>query len=729
MEYNIYNIDKNLASINKISQDLITNPKEININKTISELGALLQNLERNVKVGFTPNVEKAMPNIGESLQALRQNFNSFSRNQVNEVHYGKLSEINERIENIEKAVSVQTIFGERFKPIKVVSLIYFCDMDLPDSNGAISKGVKNALNQEVPFIISSSLLQEKGNEVGLNDLNQMRQTLSVQKEKYDIYEQDGMFVFIPIAHLEGKSKEEKLASFDFKLDLKKIEGNPLTIAPKKVTVSTLSNFFIDKPKKDKTFYILGHGNQTRIAALNESQFNQISEFLVSQRCKGLALTTCGGGGSSSKMHVPATPSTEAASYLDQEKPHPFHTIVRSLDDSDPLSNQEAEINFKGFLEVFNQFVESTNIKTAEEFGEQMMAYEGGKEKVSANLIKLYPKQSAGIPGNFQLLNERKEDFSLTISKVRLAELASKKIDPRKETYKIESSPNIVIENKKRLEVFPLVASPPLVFKGQNPILLSMLPGNGHHFIQEIRLSDELVVDEKSNEPYLEGPSDFIRRTLKQQSGRVKKGFFIDKISGENVITNVVIFSSSNSSFGMYKSEEGYNFITSESFQEITAEEYELYTLEASYSSKPENKSIRMASAGLESDADFNEAINAHHLKESTLIKMFMPNTLTPASNFEEVYKELSVKNKTIIAKILMKRMPEFAFNLIMCNKDIIPPIHMIELPNFWIYAAKHGQLNSFMDRIQIEGECFGAIVQANDPILTKLALSKGGHY
>jgi hypothetical protein len=718
MEYNIYNIDKNLAGINKISQDLKTNPKEININKTISELGTLLQNLERNVKVGFTPNVEKAMPNIGESLQELRQNFNSFSRNQVNEVHFGKLSEINERIENIEKAVSVQTIFGERFKPLKVVSLIYFCDMYVRDKNGSIAIEVKQALEQELPFIISSSMLQEKGENDTNISLNQMRETLSLQHMKFDIYQKDGLLIFIPISHLEGESEKIKLTSFDFKSDgsLKKISADKaLRIHPEKVDVSKLSNLFIDKPIKDKTFYISGHGGNTTVAGMNEVQAKEIFEsFLPWQRCKGLALSSCGAGGTTSALHIPDSPSKEVASFLDQEKAHLFHTIVRSLDDSIIGSGYKAEEDLKGFINVFNKLVESTKIKTAKEFGNEINALEAGKDKYFGNLIKLYSRQSAGVPGNFQLLNERKEDFPLTIHEVKAREIESKLSEGSN-----KATPRIVIENQKRVAVFPLVTNPTLIFEGQeNPILRSMLPGNGHHFIRKIQLSTSIS----------EKPEDYLKQTLENQAPYVAKGYFISEISNSSrTIKNAVIFTSPDKSYCIFQSNNKCYYSALEENPKIMMIDplsFELNCLEIAYSSQPKDKSIRMASAGLETDADFKKMLDTHYLKDSIVNSLFVPNKapLQPVDDFQQQFKDLSRMDKLVIAKFLLERDPQFVVQLIVDNKDLpVPPV-----PIFWSFAAKHSEINNLMDRILMDNAYFKAMVGTGNPDLIRLAISKG---
>src|SRR6185369_9706939 len=99
---------------------------------------------------------------------------------------------------------------------------------------------------------------------------------------------------------------------------------------------------------------------------------------------------------------------------------------------------------------------------------------EGNRHSNPENYEKVYFPHTAGIPGGFHPIGQRGRGYSLTYSVVKQAELRSKK--------PFAESDVIQIKNSELLEIHPLVTLVPLVCAGENPILISMIPGKGHHY-------------------------------------------------------------------------------------------------------------------------------------------------------------------------------------------------------------------------------------------------------
>ena len=201
------------------------------------------------------------------------------------------------------------------------------------------------AIEQRVPFISTISLLQDKGENIEVIPRQEMREKLLQNKDHFEIYEQNGMLVFLPCS-IPPKTDEENLRPFDFKTDgrLKKISAEEaLKLSGEKNKISDFVNLFSTEPKAKKILYISGHGGAgTHVAGLNESEYKQILKF-SEDHCKGVIIQSCAAAGESAMLSVPNSPSTERASFLDQPKPHSCFIAVKSLGDFPTHANQAAE--------------------------------------------------------------------------------------------------------------------------------------------------------------------------------------------------------------------------------------------------------------------------------------------------------------------------------------------------------------------------------------------------
>ncbi len=741
-----YNINRQIAGINQINYSIKTTQEPLpaqRINTIISNLAKLLNQLEVHVDQGFTPLTEGHKPDISDALQELRETLHSYTHLHIQELppgNYSQLKRLHESIEKIENAISMTTLFTRTISPLKAVSLVYFCDMNSSDHNGAILSRVVNAIKQEVPFIISASLLQCQGLKENKHYSREIDAALLMNQTKFQIYHKGGVLVFIPHSFLSEKSEKEKLEAFDFKTDgsLTKIHARRVNlVSQEKVTTTNIQNLFSDKPKANKIFHITGHGSPTKVAAMDKNEYKKFLSFLESQKCKGLAITSCSAGGESSLLSTPEEASKKNASFLDHEKPQSYPTIVHSLGDFASFANQEAQKDLKGFLNEFAKFIESSNVKTAEQFGKQVKAFEGGKGKIPFNLIKLYPAHSPEALGKFEVINERGEDFALTITKVRGAELASKKVNPELTQLKTDGEAAIiVIENAKRLEIYPLVTFPPLIFVEENPLLISMIPGDGQHYLREINLTKTPLTP--VTEP--ETPRNFIRRTINFHTIyrgsdvglTAKKSFFINEIKGSSTtLRKVQIFISKDSN--QYTWQEGDKYYIADRKNHFIPEEISVYQhfhfgISIISHTKAKENSVRMSSAGQEGVFDCWEALKDEQFYSPILCSMYNPKdtSLRLTTESMELFKLEIQEKKGALIDYLHLAEPDIAFELIISDKEFQLPPSILERPYFWSYVSGRRELPEIIERAKIDTDCFGAMIISNNLDVVQLAVAKG---
>jgi hypothetical protein len=731
MDYN--SLVHSLAGIEKINTTLTEtkgNLPQSRIDKIVANAGELLQHIETHANEGFNPLTEKLRANISGALKVLHENLTLHTKLGYQEEGI----KLYERIEKIEKAVEVSPVFRKKViprPPLNIVPIAFFSDFSLWDHNGAIASKICNAIEQEIPFITSLSMLKLIGTEDGIPRREEMRTKLREHQDKFEIYEKNGMLVFIPKS-LPSKitdepyiTPEERLKALDFKTDgtenekLKPISAeNALTMSRDASKISDVVKLFSEEPKANKLFYICGHGDADTMASMNEIEYRQFSKFLENQNCKGLIVFSCDSAGKSSQFNVPQLASPERASFLDQVKPN-IPTLVQSIGDFPTYVDQPAEANLKGFLNTYIKFLEGSKQQTAAQLGIQVNTFEEGKEKTNENLIRFYPALPAGVPGGFEPIHEKgikDSSISLTYTKVRVAELSSRNVEP------------IMINGAKRLEVHPLVTQVPLQFVSNNPILLSMIPGNGHHFFKEIKLSNSFATPEE----LLSGaPIDFIIATLKfhlENEINANKGFFISEISSPfGALNDVVISVSPAGASCHYRKGERYYTIDNQNDYKpklISSIEHAIQSEKIVNTTEPSEKAVRMTSAGRESDADFMEAIKDAYFFNPIYDQLF-DRTKRPVqilSDFDVIIKKMPETQRAESLTFLFKnihdsKISDKIFELIVAG-DFTIPEDIFLIPKFWgILNTKFGD-KSMIDRVLKE---FDYLIHSNPSFIDKI--------
>lgn len=590
------NIQSNCGKLLDLCNYLQNNKNitEADFQNTISSISKEILRLEKNVV-----DITRLSPRYKENVIHVLKNLESEFENRTLCVE--KVQEIKNQIVQVQK--EVQNIPSEKIG----LKIAIFADFDgTTDANGSIIKRVSLALEQNVPFITTRSMLtgsaiQEGEGRQKILQTKKIESLLLDKQSEWEIYqfndsnskEQGELLIFLPRKVLPELSGKEKLQALDFKSDesLKPISAVQALQRPKgNHSIHDLFKIFEQNPKTDKLFYIFGHGNEERVASLLSENYQLFLDFLETQRCKGLLVTSCDAGGTSSLLNLPQRPLEKpgVSRFIDQEKTHHFPTIVRSIGDFSTLSNQESEDNISLFLDEVSTLIEDSP-QSISAFRKRLSNLERG-DKSFENFMKVYFPRSPGISGGFRAIGETGQDYSLTY------------ITAKKNEHLSKDKQELSIKNKEILEIQPLATQVPLVFKESNPTMISMIPGKGHHFLRSIQLAGSSTI-----------PTEFIKNNFNVYDKRSFSGesaFFIETLKGKNALEDVILYFTPNQCMSLYKEGNQCYLLDKNGVKAITPFQYTLISQEIEEATRGTESAIRTASAGQETESVFRESLN-----------------------------------------------------------------------------------------------------------------------
>lgn len=586
------------------------------VDQAIVKLSQLLHGLELHVKAGFTPMTEILRGEIVEILGDLDR---SLIKHECGALST-RVKTVKEKILNLKSVVDFSPSVDKPTTGNLPAAVAFFCDLDCPDYNGAVAESLKLAIEQYVPFITTRSLLRGSDwNEGGICCYIDVEMLLWEEQENWEIYQKGEMLVFMPKAFLPGHSGEEKLAALDFICNdsLRKISIKEALQGPQaKATIYDVMGLFSDQPKADKVFYLMGHGGHTTVGALDSEHYAIFLKFLEAQHCQGLAVTSCLSGGKSCLFNIPEATEDLIASFYAQEKPHSFAILVHSIGDF-PTHNSLGNKNYiNQYLKAFAVYVKGSTRQPISQLQHSIKAIEKGLEKHPRSLIKLYPAHSQGIPGGFRPLGEGSKSIAVTYTMVKRAEISP--VIPWRGLGELAPEVKIEIGPAEYIELHPLVIPVPLILRGTLPALLSMIPGQGHHFIKAIKMCPNLA----------KTPLELIKHSIefhRSSQNRVSKGIFIAEISlQQTVMTHVVLYMSNSKSFCIWREGETYyrmsGGVTREVIPPLT---YAIIVYEVIGLTTAGDKAIRSLSGGQECEELFQDAINEAHFYPEVFDRLF----------------------------------------------------------------------------------------------------------
>lgn len=661
-----------IEGLNHISFSLEYNSKNLSsqhLDKLIANLSQSLNNLQFHIKDGFTPLTEDWRSQIIYSLENLNQTI-SLVRDDEQK---NKIQSIKDKIISIQSSIEIAPSFDVKKHHSNVIPIAFFCDFDCPDHNHAIINRLEDAIQQKGPsFITTRSLLRGEGLKSGIKDQLIKSEKLCLEnKDDWDIYQKGELLIFIPKSLYPNLNGFQKLQALDFKTDenLKLISAREaVSESQKSSKIQDFIDLFIEQPLTNKLFMLFGHGGSDTVGALKEKNYLKFSNFLDKQRCKGLVVWSCSSGGVSSLLNIPE--SQISPKFIDQEKSHSFPVIVCSIGDF-TTALQPVEKQIMKFINEIGKFTESSKGQTVEELRKRIESLEGGKETKVISFIKLYPAHSAGIPGGFRPIGEGSKGFNITYATVKKAGLniastsEGKKIGLAKE-------PKIVVPPQTEfLLIHPLVIEVPLIFTKKNPVLMSMTPGSGHHFLKSLKLSES----EHTNS------IDFIKKTLDfhKELSHGCKGFFIEELNHKGTKIYHVIFkiSSKEARCGWREGIKYYmTFPKRDQYNqeiivpiEVSRIEYATLCYETSLITKGSEKALRSVSAGYESDSIFQEALKEADFYPTYEKYLLFNHKILTSSEVEDWLLEYIQKQElrykySLIAFLIKQGNPSLALKL-----------------------------------------------------------------
>lgn len=574
-----------------------------------------------------------------------------------------------EKIDAIKKRIEfipTQQLTSTEIKKQKIdIPICLISDFDVKDENGAFHSVVRNAMQQKVPFITTRSLLCAAGctTSDSLSKRKELRESLLQSANQWDIFQQNDpefgseILIFLPKNFFpKANSANEKLKAFDLVTNnsLKKISAEEALKCPeRKSDARALLKLFSENPKKNKIFYLAGHGGggagDERVAGLTTENYQAFLKLAEQQNCKGLTISSCYSGGKSSLHYSPDLQLSETTSFDEQAQGYNYPIIVRSLGDSVVYLDQPAENDLALYMKGLSQFLESS-AQTLPDFRSKLEEIEGEKHKSPLNLVKIHFSHEADAPSGMRLVGEplfsKKGKLEKEIQEINYGVVKKSKI----------SSSEISVQEKEFLAIAPLLVDVPITCIDSKPALVSLTPGNGHHFISQLSLASK-------------GPEKLINETLKFYDNigfQAKKGFFISTLHGkEKDWEQVVLYLSSKGGEVLYR-ENGhfYHWIPKlHKREELTLLQFAIEFEKIQKDTCPTSEAIRAMSGGQESEEMFQEAIRSSaFLREETIPSLLNLEKIDLATLSEKEKTSLLFyaieKNKQDLAIKLLDHLP-----------------------------------------------------------------------
>jgi len=348
-----------------------------------------------------------------------------------------------------------------------LVPLNICCDFR-EDYNGVLAITFNEALKNNQPVIVTRSILTGAGIESNKNQhVNEMKQTVLETHRNYRIFRQndaewgDEFLVFLPCRHAIMPD-DYLLNSYDLHPSLKRTSPHEAFSGPEGgKDINALKALFIENPKHPKVISISGHGDKELMAGMKREDYSrELLPFLKEQKTQFLLVNSCSSGGTQSLLH------------FDQEMPYPI-AVCSVGDYSTSGDRPEIQLTQKIFRRVFRQLKINPGIKKSQV--EKIARTAKKSRPLSENQIKMLLPGSTEAPKGFEPLHDQSNDVSITFKDLR--------------KHQFESGGPIKLRtNRGSLILSPLILPVPIILEGNDPCLLSALPGKSHHWVESLTL-------------------------------------------------------------------------------------------------------------------------------------------------------------------------------------------------------------------------------------------------
>jgi ankyrin repeat protein len=591
--YNKYNTLKFLnEKISRKSKSI--DPAEAE--KLTSKIGDHLKDFGLNSELVFSKLTVKLKEKTIKLLNSLDKNLDLLE-------HTSAIDNLRKNICDFQSSLNNLEIQTEKIRHPEIeLKLAVFCDIDIQDWNGAITQSMIKAFKEELPFVTTRSLLQGSGLKQSLDlvvfSKKVMIQKAAIENESFwDIYQLctpnngNEFILFLPKAFLSDKAGEEKLKALDFNTDglLKKVAAIDLFSEPAGQNDSkAFLHLFSQNSKIQKMFLFDGHGGSGSVAGFSGEDYKNIIHSLERQKCKGIMIISCSSGGKSS-LQALSTGVDRAHKYSIDSSPLSYPIIVFSIGDF-PAYGPSSRM--KDLLDGFQDCIQKNS-----------HGPEKAKKFLEAGIIsdtdysKIYFPSAQGIPGVFKPVCENDKGHSLTH-----LEIKKSKVEIRESKVKLkDAETGITVNDKKFLYISPMISDVPIVFKDTDPILVSMTPGTGYHFLQSLQINSD--------------PEDFLNKTIdwhKKSELNVRKAFFIKTLKGKtSQFDDVVLTMDPIGGFFAYRLGDLYFCCDKNGIKPITAIQHALIVKSAVILASPSSEAVKTSSQGYENKALFKSVLNS----------------------------------------------------------------------------------------------------------------------
>lgn len=598
----ITNLNNNFIKIDFLFDKVKNSNKNFKDNEASSIIDKILNcfwELKKGLEFKSSPLIEKIKSDSIQILLDLNHKIHDLPLSSE------EINNISQKILKIKKSINQKTHISSKID----LKIAFFCDIDCQDHNGVIAGHLLNAIRHKTPFITTRSIVG-LASVVGdfFNKKINLERTFIHYRDEWEVYEHHSveygneLLVFFPKSLLQEKKGNEKLKELDFATDgsLKKTSlERVLFEKPKnKNDLRALFQIFQPAPKKNKLFFIAGHGSKTSIGGLKNQHYLQFIDFLQQQKCQGLAVSSCQAGGESSMLHFPRKEKRSIPRFGEKIDYISFPVFVHSLGEFITYSKEDCK-DVKGLLNELEKFLTPPIENTPLKFKIIFNTNKNTEDKATVNLVKVYFPHAPDSPGGFRSIGEGKKNFSLTYHKM----CQEKVLIPKK----ISTASEFLIEQRNAIEIYPLVIDLPLTFNEKNSILISMIPGKSHHYFQKIKLMQETF------ESFLNNHYAFHETKFKG-----KKAHFIEQLTTTSNSYEQVIFYIQKEMTKCLFRKNGSYFYADVSLKSIKSKRITLlqYAIESNRIRKlttPSRVAVRVSTGGQQCESMFLEKIRTNN--------------------------------------------------------------------------------------------------------------------
>ncbi len=462
-----------------------------------------------------------------------------------------------------------------------------------------------------------------------------------------DIYQEiEGDFLlFLPKNHPALEELDLRPEKFKKIEKITEIYRGPLC----RPSIENFIDLFSSTKNARKRVVLSGHGNDGYIGALTTDNYTKFLKFLENSCCEFLEIISCYGGGMNTLTH-----------YLEaEEKITPSFAIKIDSIGSFPTRSWMDPETFKKTFQTIEQFF-SKRFSDLIEFRKQVKNQGIGLRPLlvennpfvcfeNHSLLR-FPLKGRNLPQGFRPVREERGYIALTYPKLQAAKLNIEQFDYEEKQIKHASTPAAIqVEDANIFEIFPLIVDVPLTFN-QTPFLLSMVPGNCHHLLQQVTLhSKKMLTDFFSEYQNCNDIKAFFIKDLEVAGKKYHQVAMIASSNGVSWVQREDAVDGDGEKHPVYYLYQN----SSSDKREISAEEHAFIVHQWAEKTTPLSEAVRVSSGGQETDQDFSESLRRTFWDENFPLpkdyKIYLDLCNKEEEPYEETLKNVAVENLQFI--------------------------------------------------------------------------------